>query len=89
MTFGEWDRCNKSAKPSATRLVVQAILNNYSNDFKMDNDIALLRLNDSVPIVNITKPVCLPTVLGKYQTLAGKINFQVLENIHKMEQFPQ
>ncbi|GLV32014.1 uncharacterized protein CBL_07773 [Carabus blaptoides fortunei] len=59
VTFGEHDRCNDTRKPEA-RFVLRAITGSFSF-LNFDNDIALLRLNDRVPITDTIKPICLPT----------------------------
>lgn len=58
VTFGEHDRCDKNAKPE-TRFVLRAISGDFSY-LNFDNDIALLRLNDKVPITETIRPICLP-----------------------------
>jgi secreted trypsin-like serine protease len=60
VTFGEHDRCEEKNKPE-TRFVVRAITGDFSF-LNFDNDIALLRLNDRVPLSDSIRPVCLPTV---------------------------
>ncbi|KAL5285036.1 hypothetical protein ACFFRR_007023 [Megaselia abdita] len=60
VTFGEHDRCNDSVRPE-TRFVLRAFQQPFSFS-NFDNDIALLRLNDRVPITNEIRPICLPTV---------------------------
>lgn len=59
ITFGEHDRCNKSTRPES-RFALRA----FTGDFtflNFDHDIALLRLNDRVPITDNIRPICLPT----------------------------
>lgn len=63
VTFGEHDRCNASVRPE-TRFVLRAISQQFSFT-NFDNDIALLRLNDRVPITDFIRPICLPTANGK------------------------
>lgn len=63
VTFGEHDRCDDSLRPE-TRFVLRAISQKFSYS-NFDNDIALLRLNDHVPITDFIKPVCLPSKIGK------------------------
>lgn len=64
VTFGEHDRCNASASPE-TRFVLRAISQQFSFT-NFDNDIALLRLNDRVPITDFIRPVCLPLNNSKF-----------------------
>lgn len=47
------------------RFVLRAITGSFSF-LNFDNDIALLRLNDRVPITDKIKPICLPTDIGMY-----------------------
>lgn len=63
VTFGEHDRCNDSVRPE-TRFVLRAIAQQFSFT-NFDNDIALLRLNDRVPITDFIRPICLPENPGK------------------------
>ncbi|XP_066999945.1 trypsin-1 [Anabrus simplex] len=58
VTFGEHDRCNQTTKPES-RFVIRAIAGDFSF-MNFDHDIALLRLNDRVPITENIRPVCLP-----------------------------
>ncbi|XP_037025862.1 trypsin-1-like isoform X2 [Bradysia coprophila] len=58
VTFGEHDRCNDSSRPE-TRFVLRAIAQQFSFT-NFDNDIAMLRLNDRVPITDFIRPICLP-----------------------------
>nr|XP_022904922.1 venom protease-like [Onthophagus taurus] len=58
VTFGEHDRCNDNDRPE-TRFVLRAIAGAFSF-LNFDNDIALLRLNDRVPITKKISPICLP-----------------------------
>ncbi|XP_055679941.1 venom protease-like [Lutzomyia longipalpis] len=58
VTFGEHDRCNETFRPE-TRFVLRAIVNDFSFT-NFNNDIALLRLNDRVPITDFIRPICLP-----------------------------
>lgn len=62
VTFGEHDRCNDSLRPE-TRFVLRAIAQQFSFT-NFDNDIALLRLNDRVPITDFIRPICLPEDTG-------------------------
>lgn len=70
-TFGEYDRCDTKAKPES-RFVIRAIVGDFTFT-TFDNDVALLRLNDRVPMVDIIKPVCLPTVLSKFSMVSSAI----------------
>ncbi|XP_046405735.1 trypsin-1 isoform X1 [Ischnura elegans] len=63
VTFGEHDRCDKEVKPES-RFVLRAISQDFSYS-SFDNDIALLRLNDRVPISDTIRPICLPTSKGE------------------------
>ncbi|XP_055371669.1 transmembrane protease serine 9-like [Condylostylus longicornis] len=58
VTFGEHNRCNDTVRPE-TRFVLRAISQKFSFT-NFDNDIALLRLNDRVPITDFIRPICLP-----------------------------
>ena len=69
VTFGEHDRCDDSLRPE-TRFVLRAISQKFSYS-NFDNDIALLRLNDRVPITDFIKPVCLPTNPGNHLFLVA------------------
>lgn len=64
VTFGEHDRCNVTQRPE-TRFVIRAIAHNFSLK-NFDNDIALIRLNDRIPLSGSIKPICLPTDSCKY-----------------------
>ncbi|XP_068622390.1 trypsin-7-like [Battus philenor] len=59
VTFGEHNRCNATVRPE-TRFVIRVIANKFSLT-NFDNDIALLRLNERVPMSDAIKPICLPT----------------------------
>ncbi|CAH2085620.1 unnamed protein product [Euphydryas editha] len=59
VTFGEHDRCNATQRPE-TRFVIRAIANKFTLT-NFDNDIALLRLNERIPMSGSIKPICLPT----------------------------
>ncbi|KAL0881591.1 hypothetical protein ABMA27_001420 [Loxostege sticticalis] len=59
VTFGEHNRCNSTVRPE-TRFVLRAIANKFSLS-NFDNDIALLRLNERVPLSDAIKPICLPS----------------------------
>lgn len=63
ITFGEHDRCDDSIRPE-TRFVLRAISQKFSYS-NFDNDIALLRTNDRVPITDHIRPICLPANKGK------------------------
>jgi len=63
VTFGEHNRCDDSVRPE-TRFVLRAISQSFSYS-NFDNDMALLRLNDRVPITDFIRPICLPTDSGK------------------------
>lgn len=58
VTFGEHDRCIDKTKPES-RFVLRAVAGAFSF-LNFDNDIALLRLNDRVPMTQTIKPICLP-----------------------------
>ncbi|XP_031634357.1 coagulation factor IX-like isoform X2 [Contarinia nasturtii] len=58
VTFGEHDRCDPNALPEA-RYVLRAISQSF-NIGNYNDDIALLRLNDRVPINKVIRPICLP-----------------------------
>ncbi|KAJ8944712.1 hypothetical protein NQ318_007925 [Aromia moschata] len=58
VSFGEHDRCNDTVRPES-RFVLRAVAGAFSF-LNFDNDIALLRLNDRVPITPFIKPICLP-----------------------------
>lgn len=60
-TFGEHDQCDET-QPE-TRYVLRAIARPFSFT-TFDDDIALLRLNDRVPINHIIRPICLPNRRG-------------------------
>ena len=63
VTFGEHDRCSNKAQPE-TRYIVRTVSGDFSfMNFK--NDIALLRLNERVPLTETIRPICLPTAKGK------------------------
>lgn len=62
VTFGEHDRCDDSMRPE-TRFVLRAIAQQFSFT-NFDNDVALLRLNDRVPITDFIRPICLPEDTG-------------------------
>lgn len=64
VTFGEHDRCNETRRPE-TRFVLRATVGQFSF-LNFDNDIAILRMNDRVPITDTIKPICLPKTKGMY-----------------------
>lgn len=66
VTFGEHNRCDDSMRPE-TRFVLRAISQKFSYS-NFDNDMALLRLNDHVPITQFIRPICLPSIQGNYTT---------------------
>ncbi|XP_076171824.1 trypsin-1-like [Ptiloglossa arizonensis] len=59
VTFGEHDRCVE--KGSESRYVVRVLMGDFSF-LNFDNDIALLRLNERVPLSDTIRPICLPSV---------------------------
>lgn len=63
VTFGEHDRCTE--KGVETRYVVRVLTGDFSF-LNFDNDIALLRLNERVPLSDTIRPICLPSVRGNY-----------------------
>lgn len=63
VTLGEHNRCDQMSQPES-RYVLRAISRPYSVT-TFDDDIALLRLNDRVPINHLIRPVCLPPRRGK------------------------
>jgi hypothetical protein len=77
VTFGEHDRCNDTKKPES-RFVLRAITGDFSF-MNFDHDIALLRLNDKVPITDSIRPICLPTNTG--ECLRGQRNLGLKANI--------
>ncbi|XP_018055483.1 PREDICTED: transmembrane protease serine 9-like [Atta colombica] len=60
VTFGEHDRCIE--KSPETRYVVRVMTGDFSF-LNFENDIALLRLNERVPLSDTIRPICLPTML--------------------------
>ncbi|XP_022211314.2 venom protease [Drosophila obscura] len=69
VTFGEHDRCNDKERPE-TRFVLRAFSQKFSFS-NFDNDIALLRLNDRVPITSFIRPICLPRVEQRNELFVG------------------
>ncbi|XP_055301683.1 trypsin-like [Sitodiplosis mosellana] len=74
VTFGEHDKCNSKSDPES-RFILRAITQPLSHT-NYDNDIALLRLNDRVPINAVIRPICLPNrrashYAGTTATVAG------------------
>lgn len=63
VTFGEHDRCNETVRPE-TRFVLRAFVQDFSFT-NFDKDIAILRLNDRVPITDFIRPICLPNDEGE------------------------
>lgn len=59
VTFGEHDRCTE--KNPETKLIVRTLMGQFSF-LNFDNDIALLRLNERVPLSDTIRPICLPTL---------------------------
>lgn len=70
VTFGEHNRCNATTRPE-TRFVLRAIANKFTLT-NFDNDIALLRLNERVPISETIKPICLPTNHSKFILVSNR-----------------
>lgn len=78
VTLGEHNRCNKT-HPPMTRYVIQLLAHNFTFTTFRD-DVAVLKLNERVPISDTVKPVCLPHSDGKLiQTL-------VTNNHHNLDQ---
>ncbi|XP_050308813.1 venom protease isoform X2 [Anthonomus grandis grandis] len=74
VTVGEHDRCTETKRPES-RFVLRAVAGAFSF-LNFDNDIALLRLNDRVPMTEHIRPVCLPQnkdddYVGRLATAAG------------------
>ena len=63
VTFGEHNRCNETVRPE-TRFVLRAFVQDFSFT-NFDKDIAILRLNDRVPITDFIRPICLPNDEGE------------------------
>lgn len=86
VTFGEHDRCDDSIR-AETRFVLRAISQKFSYS-NFDNDMALLRLNDRVPITDYIRPICLPNNKSNYVTsfncLLTFLSFNQTTNAHKM-----
>ncbi|XP_045473663.1 venom protease-like [Harmonia axyridis] len=70
VSFGKHDRCNDTVKPES-RFVLRAIAGAFSF-LNFDNDIALLRLSDRVPITPNIKPICLPKLESKEKSYVGR-----------------
>lgn len=68
VTFGEHDRCDEKVRPE-TRFVLRAFVQDFSFT-NFDKDIAILRLNDRVPITDFIRPICLPTGQGECNIVA-------------------
>jgi len=69
VTFGEHDRCKDAMRPE-TRFVLRVIAQKF--DFSnFDNDCALLRLNERVPMTTEIRPICLPK--NEENTYAGQM----------------
>ncbi|XP_026674944.1 serine proteinase stubble-like [Ceratina calcarata] len=64
VTFGEHDRCVE--RGFETRYVVRVLTGDFSF-LNFDNDIALLRLNERVPLSDTIRPICLPSVRGTHR----------------------
>jgi hypothetical protein len=77
VTFGEHDRCNDTRKPES-RFVLRAITGDFSF-MNFDHDIALLRLNDKVPITDNIRPICLPNNTGEYLQVHSHVSAQFRE----------
>ncbi|XP_028170665.1 transmembrane protease serine 9-like [Ostrinia furnacalis] len=74
VTFGEHDRCDTSVRPE-TRYVVKMYAHNFSLT-DLQNDVALLKLNQPVTYSHAVRPVCLPineakTYVGATAIVAG------------------
>lgn len=86
VTFGEHDRCNETTRPE-TRFVLRAFVQDFSFT-NFDKDIALLRLNDRVPITDFIRPICLPNAEGEFVlfwilcvTCAKRSNWEIEQNL--------
>lgn len=84
VTFGEHDRCDDKMRPE-TRFVLRAISQQFSFT-NFDNDIALLRLNDRVPITDFIRPICLPSKKGEKKTIS--IAFKFINKTHSPYPYP-
>lgn len=71
VTLGEHNRCNLKSEPES-RYVLRVISQRF-NRASYDADIALLRLNDRVPINLIIRPICLPGRRGILQSIQNFI----------------
>lgn len=76
VTFGEHDRCTE--KGAETRYVVRVLTGDFSF-LNFDNDIALLRLNERVPLSDTIRPICLPSVRGATILLFLLSRMQILK----------
>lgn len=70
VTMGEHNRCDKHRRPE-TRFVIQILAHNFTyKNFR--DDIALLKINERVPITDTIKPICLPHSDGMMYLLFSK-----------------
>lgn len=82
VTFGEHDRCTE--KGVETRYVVRVLTGDFSF-LNFDNDIALLRLNERVPLSDTIRPICLPSVRGDY-FITSIITYVNIKDVHSVIQ---